>query len=104
MRTVITTSFVGALAPSENRHAGFSQIIVDLKNDGAKVGPFATWRVAKISTKSFSTMYWSPRIALWVSRNGWQQVTSELAYGAAVRNVSSSFQYLSSWCAFAARR
>jgi len=68
-------------APSDNRHAGLSQIIVDLKNDGARIRPIRN--IA--GSEDFNEVVFED-VLVPVDRvvgepgNGWQQVTSELAY------------------------
>jgi len=66
---------------SENRHAGLSQILVDLREDGVKVRPIRN--IA--GGEDFNEVVFSD-VLLPLDRivgepgNGWQQVTSELAY------------------------
>jgi len=68
-------------APSENRHAGFSQIIVDLKNDGAKVRPISNMAGGEdFNEVVFEDVLVPKDRIVGEPGNGWQQVTSELAY------------------------
>jgi len=67
--------------PGSERHAGLSQIIVDLKNDGAVVRPIRNIG----GGEDFNEIVFED-VLVPVDRvvgepgNGWQQVTSELAY------------------------
>ena len=66
---------------SENRHAGFSQIIVDLKNDGAKVRPIRNMAGGEdFNEVVFDNVLVPKDRIVGEPGNGWQQVTSELAY------------------------
>ena len=68
-------------ARSENRHAGFSQIIVDLKNDGAKVRPIRNMAGGEdFNEVVFDDVLVPKDRIVGEPGNGWQQVTSELAY------------------------
>ena len=68
--------------PSDNRHAGLSQIIVDLKNDpGVQVRPIANMA----GGEDFNEVVFEDAIVpsdriVGEPGNGWQQVTSELSY------------------------
>ncbi len=67
--------------PSENRHAGMSQIIVDLRNDGAQVKPIAN--IAgneEFNEVVFEDVMVPADRVVGEPGNGWSQVTSELAY------------------------
>lgn len=67
--------------PSENRHAGMSQIIVDLKNDGAKVRPIANMAGGEdFNEVVFEDVIVPADRIVGEPGNGWTQVTSELAY------------------------
>ena len=67
-------------APSENRHAVF-QIIVDLKNDGAKVRPIRNMAGGEdFNEVVFDNVLVPKDRIVGEPGNGWQQVTSELAY------------------------
>ncbi|MFT7651003.1 MAG: alkylation response protein AidB-like acyl-CoA dehydrogenase [Candidatus Azotimanducaceae bacterium] len=69
-------------AASDNRHAGLSQIIVDLKNDpGVQVRPIANMA----GGEDFNEVVFEDAIVpadriVGEPGNGWQQVTSELSY------------------------
>lgn len=68
-------------AASENRHAGLSQIIVDLKNDGVKVRPIANMAGGEDFNEVVFEDVWVPADrVVGEPGNGWIQVTSELAY------------------------
>lgn len=68
-------------AASENRHAGLSQIIVDLKNDGAKVRPIANMAGGEdFNEVVFEDVMVPANRIVGEPGNGWAQVTSELAY------------------------
>jgi alkylation response protein AidB-like acyl-CoA dehydrogenase len=67
--------------PSDNRHAGLSQIIVDLKNDGAKVKPIANMAGGEdFNEVVFEDVMVPVDRVVGEPGNGWAQVTSELAY------------------------
>lgn len=67
--------------PGSERHAGLSQLIVDLRNDGAEVRPIRNMG----GGEDFNEIVFND-VRVPVDRvigepgNGWQQVTSELAY------------------------
>ena len=64
-------------APSENRHAGFSQIIVDLKNDGAKVRPIRNMAGGEdFNEVVFDNVLVPKDRSVGEPGNGWQQVSS----------------------------
>ncbi len=66
---------------SENRHAGLSQIIVDLKNDGAQVKPIANMAGGEdFNEVVFEDVMVPADRIVGEPGNGWVQVTSELAY------------------------
>jgi alkylation response protein AidB-like acyl-CoA dehydrogenase len=68
-------------APSENRHAGLSQIIVDLKQDGANVRPIANMAGGEdFNEVVFEDVLVPTDRIVGEPGNGWEQVTSELAY------------------------
>ncbi len=66
---------------SENRHAGLSQIIVDLKNDGAQIRPIRNIAGAEdFNEVVFEDVFVPEDRVVGEPGNGWEQVTSELAY------------------------
>ncbi len=66
---------------SENRHAGLSQIIVDLKNDGAQIRPIRNIAGAEdFNEVVFEDVLVPEDRVVGEPGNGWEQVTSELAY------------------------
>ena len=67
--------------PDSERHAGLSQIIVDLRNDGAQVRPIANMAGGEDFNEIVfeDVMVPADRI-VGEPGNGWEQVTSELAY------------------------
>lgn len=68
-------------APSDNRHAGLSQIIVDLKNDGARIRPIKNIAGSEdFNEVVFEDVLVPEDRVVGEPGNGWQQVTSELAY------------------------
>jgi acyl-CoA dehydrogenase len=68
-------------APSENRHAGLSQIVVDLKQDGAQVRPIANMAGGEdFNEVVFDDVLVPLDRIVGEPGNGWQQVTSELGY------------------------
>ena len=67
--------------PTENRHAGLSQIIVDLKNDGASVRPIQNMAGGEdFNEVVFDGVRVPADRVVGEPGNGWSQVTSELAY------------------------
>lgn len=67
--------------PSDNRHAGLSQIIVDLKNDGAQIRPIRNMAGGEDFNEVVFEDVWVPEDrVVGEPGNGWRQVTSELAY------------------------
>jgi len=68
-------------APSDNRHAGLSQVIVDLRNDGARVRPIRNIAGGEdFNEVVFDDVLVPADRVVGEPGNGWQQVTSELAY------------------------
>lgn len=68
-------------APSENRHAGLSQIIVDLEADGAVVRPIRNMAGGEdFNEVVFEDVVVPEDRVVGEPGNGWRQVTSELAY------------------------
>ena len=67
--------------PGSERHKGLSQIIVDLKNDGAQVRPIRNMTGAEEFNEIVFEDVLVPHDRLvGEPGNGWQQATSELAY------------------------
>lgn len=67
--------------PSENRHAGLSQMVVDLHNDGARIRPIKNLAGSEdFNEVVFEDMLIPEDRIVGNSGNGWQQVTSELSY------------------------
>ena len=65
----------------ESRHAGLSQIIVDLRNDGANVRPIANMAGGEdFNEVVFEDVMVPADRIVGEPGNGWEQVTSELAY------------------------
>jgi alkylation response protein AidB-like acyl-CoA dehydrogenase len=68
-------------APSENRHAGLSQVIIDLAADGAVVRPIRNMAGGEDFNEVVFDDVWVPEDRIvGEPGNGWAQVTSELAY------------------------
>ncbi len=68
-------------APSENRHAGLSQIIVDLREDGARIRPIRNMAGGEdFNEVVFEDVLVPADRIVGEPGNGWEQVTSELAY------------------------
>ncbi|NOX51125.1 MAG: acyl-CoA dehydrogenase [Gammaproteobacteria bacterium] len=68
-------------AVSEIRHAGLSQIIVDLHNDGAQVRPIANMAGGEdFNEVVFEDVMVPADRIIGEPGSGWEQVTSELAY------------------------
>lgn len=67
--------------PSDNRHAGLSQIIVDLHEDGARVRPIRNMAGGEdFNEVVFEDVLVPQDRVVGEAGNGWHQVTSELAY------------------------
>ncbi len=67
--------------PSDNRHAGLSQIIVDLQADGAQVRPIRNMAGGEdFNEVVFEDVVVPEDRVVGEPGNGWKQVTSELAY------------------------
>jgi len=67
--------------PTENRHAGLSQIIVDLKKDGANIRPIQNMAGGEdFNEVVFDGVRVPADRVVGEPGNGWSQVTSELAY------------------------
>lgn len=70
-----------APAQGENRHVGLSQIIVDLRNDGAKVRPIRNMAGGEdFNEIVFQDVLVPDDRIVGEPGNGWKQVTSELSY------------------------
>jgi len=68
-------------APSENRHAGLSQLIIDLKSVGVRVRPIRNIAGDEdFNEVVFSDCFVSDDQVVGTPGNGWEQVTSELSY------------------------
>jgi alkylation response protein AidB-like acyl-CoA dehydrogenase len=68
-------------APSDNRHAGLSQIIVDLRKDGANIRPIKNIAGSEdFNEVVFEDVLVPEDRVVGEPGNGWKQVTSELAY------------------------
>lgn len=66
---------------SDNRHAGLSQIIVDLRNDGAEIRPIANMAGGEdFNEVRFEDVRVPADRIVGEPGNGWEQVTSELSY------------------------
>ena len=67
--------------PSDNRHAGFSQLIVDLQQDGASIRPIRNMSGGEdFNEVVFEDVLVPEDRVVGEPGNGWKQVTSELAY------------------------
>ena len=67
--------------PSEQRHAGLSQIIVDLNNDGAHIRPIANMAGGEdFNEVVFEDVLVPADRIVGEPGKGWEQVTSELSY------------------------
>jgi acyl-CoA dehydrogenase len=74
-------ALVRTAPPSDNRHAGFSQIVVDLKNDGAQIRPIRNMAGGEdFNEVVFEDVLVPEDRVVGEPGNGWRQVTSELAY------------------------
>ena len=68
-------------SPSEDKHNGLSQLIVDLRGDGVEVRPIPFLNGAHEFNEVHMTDVFVPdEMMLGAEGSGWQQVTSELAY------------------------
>ena len=76
LMTLVRTS-----PPSSNRHAGMSQLIIDLNSDGVQVRPIVSMTGKGEFNEVVLTDVFVPEGALVGKEgDGWQQVTSELGY------------------------
>ncbi len=67
--------------PSDNRHAGLSQIIIDLREDGAVIRPIRNMAGGEdFNEVVFEDVLVPEDRVVGEPGNGWQQVTGELAY------------------------
>jgi alkylation response protein AidB-like acyl-CoA dehydrogenase len=67
--------------PSENRHAGLSQVIIDLHDDGAQIRPIKNIAGHEdFNEVVFEDVLIPEDRLVGEPGNGWEQVTSELAY------------------------
>ena len=67
--------------PGQNRHAGLSQVLVDLKGEGVSVRPIVNIAGDEDFNEVVFTDYFvSPDEVIGEPGNGWDQVTSELGY------------------------
>lgn len=67
--------------PTDDRHAGLSQIVVDLRRDGAQVRPIRNMAgLQEFNEVVFENVLVPADRLLGDRGNGWRQVTSELAY------------------------
>jgi alkylation response protein AidB-like acyl-CoA dehydrogenase len=67
--------------PGDNRHAGFSQFLIDLRNDGVRISPIPNL----LGDHEFNELFFDgievpPERLIGREGEGWKQVTSELAY------------------------
>ncbi|WP_134324077.1 acyl-CoA dehydrogenase family protein [Cumulibacter soli] len=68
-------------SPSEDKHQGLSQLIVNLRGDGVEVRPIPFLNGAHEFNEVHMTDVFVPdEMMLGAEGSGWQQVTSELAY------------------------
>jgi len=68
-------------APSENRHAGMSQFVIDLGKDGVQVRPIRNMTGNEdFNEVVFTDFFVSAEDMVGEPGNGWAQVTSELGY------------------------
>jgi alkylation response protein AidB-like acyl-CoA dehydrogenase len=66
---------------SDNRHAGMSQVLIDLKNDGAQIRPIANIAGGEdFNEIVFEDVLIPEDRVVGEPGNGWEQVTSELSY------------------------
>lgn len=76
LMTLVRTS-----PPSENRHAGMSQLIIDLNAQGVQVRPIDSMTGnGEFNEVVFTDVFVPDSALVGVEGNGWQQVTSELGY------------------------
>lgn len=90
--------------PGSERHAGLSQIIVDLKEDGAQIRPIRNMAGAEeFNEVHFQDVLVPLDRVVGEPGNGWQQVTSELAYErSGPERFLSAFRLLADFTAAAA--
>jgi alkylation response protein AidB-like acyl-CoA dehydrogenase len=67
--------------PSDNRHAGLSQVIIDLRNDDVRIRPIRNIAGGEdFNEVVFEETFVPADRVVGEPGNGWRQVTSELAY------------------------
>ena len=67
--------------PGQNRHAGLSQVLIDLKGDGVAVRPIVNMAGDEdFNEVVFTDCFVSDGEVIGTPGNGWDQVTSELGY------------------------
>ena len=67
--------------PEENRHAGMSQVIIDLKSDGIDIRPIHNLAGAhEFNEEVFTDCFVPDEMVVGTVGQGWDQVVSELAY------------------------
>ncbi len=67
--------------PSENRHAGLTQLLIDLKSDGVQVRPIRNIAGDEdFNEVVFTDCFVPDEQVVGKPGNGWEQVTSELSY------------------------
>jgi len=80
-RNHFMVALVRTEAPSENRHAGMSQFVIDLHKDGVEVRPIRNMTGNEdFNEVVFTDYYVSADDMVGEPGNGWAQVTSELGY------------------------
>jgi len=76
LMTLVRTS-----PPSSNRHAGMSQLIIDLNSDGVQVRPIVSMTgKGEFNEVVLSDVFVPESALVGKEGDGWQQVTSELGY------------------------
>ena len=74
-------TLVRTAPPGDNRHAGLSQLIIDLKSDGVSVRPIRNMAgQADFNEVLFTDAFVPDADLVGEAGNGWAQVTSELGY------------------------
>ncbi len=76
LMTLVRTS-----PPTEQRHAGMSQLIIDLASEGVQVKPIKSMvGKSEFNEIVFTDVFVPEEALVGTEGNGWQQVTSELGY------------------------
>lgn len=94
-------ALVRTSSPGEDRHAGLTQLVVDLSAEGVAVNPIAALDGQRhFNEVVLQDVFVPDDDVIGAVGNGWQQVTSELAYErSGPERLLSTMPLLTAWCA-----